>query len=117
MRDFSAHADGMVVKAVAKLRTVDIQVYKFDDTDGIVVNVFSGVPAAKGQDDQDVAVDQDVTTELLEKPTTLRVAYYAHQRPYGNGHYNCIIAQKVCERSLDPCLWLTCVDTDIRLCT
>jgi len=117
MRDFSAHADGMVVKAVAKLRTVDIQVYKFDDTDGIVVNVFSGVPAAKGQDDQDVGVDQDVTTELLETPNTLRVAYYAHQQPYGNGHYNCIIAQKVCERSLDPCLRLTCVDTDICLCT
>ena len=80
MREFSAYTDNLVVKAVAKHRKVDIQVYKFNDTKGIFVNVFSGVPAGKGQDGQDVCVDQDVTTELLEKPTTLlRIMHTSHR--------------------------------------
>ena len=94
------HADEMVVAAVARQRKHDIQVYKYDDeVDGIRMILYPKDPTS--QDGQDTAMNQDPNCDLLGTPDTVRIVYYAHQLAK-DGHYNSIIADKVCERSLDP---------------
>ena len=100
MRQPCSYADELVVAAVARQRKHDIQVYKYDDeVDGIRMILYPKDPTS--QDGQDTAMNQDPNCDLLGTPDTVRIVYYAHQL-VKDGHYNSIIADKVCERSLDP---------------
>ena len=100
MRQPCDHADEMVVAAVARQREHDIQVYKYDDeVDGIRMFQYRKDPTS--QDGQDTQINQVPNLEMLARPDTIRCVFYAHQDD-GPGHYNSIIANTVCERSLDP---------------
>ena len=99
MRQPCEYADEMVVAAVARQRERDIQVYKYDENSGIRMILYRKDPTS--QDGQDTEMNQDPNCDLLGTPDTVRIVYYAHQLAK-DGHYNSIIADKVCERSLDP---------------
>ena len=99
MREPREHADELVVAAVARQRERDIQVYKYDKNTGIRMVLYRKDP--KAQDGQNTEMNQIPNCDMLARPDTVRCVFYAHQHD-GVGHYNSIIANKVCERSLDP---------------
>lgn len=99
MRQPCEYADEMVVAAVARQRERDIQVYKYDKNAGIRMFLYRKEPTS--QDGQDTEINQVPNLHMLARPDTIRCVFYAHQHD-GLGHYNSIIANTVCERSLDP---------------
>lgn len=97
------YGDDLLLQCIAFHLEKEIQVFSFDkDTNTMRMKTIYDVMRSKEESATSQNTDRRPTVSDFEENTVLRLTHFQHQH-HGAAHYDCLITNKVCERSLGAC--------------